>query len=141
MAYTAKWYGLGLKALLNGTTDIDTDTLKCALLDNTYTPNQDTDETWAGISANEEDGTGYTAGGVELTSVTLTYTGATNTLSYDATDPSWSDSTITARYAVFYSSTSGYLISYIDFGEDKTSTAGLFKIELDPAGIGKIMLS
>ncbi len=141
MAYTAKWYGLGLKALLNGTTDIDTDTLKCALMDNTYTPNQDTDETWAGISGDEVSGTGYSAGGATLASVTLTYTGATNTLSYDAADPSWSDSTITARYAVFYSSTSGYLISYIDFGEDKTSTAGLFKIELDSAGIGKITLS
>lgn len=141
MAYTAKWYGLGLKALLNGTTDIDTDTLKCALMDNTYTPNQDTDETWAGISGDEVSGTGYSAGGATLASVTLTYTGATNTLSYDAADPSWSDSTITARYAVFYSSTSGYLISYIDFGEDKTSTNGLFKIELDSGGIGKIKLS
>jgi len=110
-------------------------------LGNTYTPNQDTDETWAGISGDEVSGTGYSAGGATLASVTLTYTGATNILSYDAADPSWSDSTITARYAVFYSSTSGYLISYIDFGEDKTSTAGLFKIELDPAGIGKITLS
>lgn len=54
--------------LMNGTYDLDNDTIKLALVDDTITPAAD-DATpqWADYSANEVTGTGYTAGGYTLT--------------------------------------------------------------------------
>lgn len=141
MAYTAYWYGMGLKNIFNGTIDTDTDTLKCALMADTYTPAQDTDEVFTTIDADEASGAGYTAGGATLASVSLTYTAGTNVLNLDATDPSWSACTITARYAVIYSSTADRVICYLDFGENKSSTAALFKIEFAAGGICKVTAS
>jgi hypothetical protein len=139
MATTWKWYGLGLKRAINGDIDYDGDTIKCAMLTSTYTPNQDTDETWAGISANEVTGAGYTAGGVTLTTKTATYTGATNILALDCDDPQWDPSTIAnARIAVIYDSTSGYLMGYNDFGANKSSDDDNFQIVLDATGFLKI---
>ena len=51
------------------------DTIKCALLANTYTPNKDTHEFFSDLT-NEVVGTGYTAGGATLASKTLVYTPA-----------------------------------------------------------------
>ena len=141
MAYTAYWYGKGIENIFNGTIDIDSDTLNCALLDSGYTPAQDTDEDFSVIDADEVSGDGYVAGGAELTGVSLTYTAGTNILNIDADDVSWADSTITARYAVIYSSTADKVICYINFGEDKSSTSNLFRIEFNSGGIAKVTLS
>ena len=45
-----------------GNIDLENDSLKIALVKDTYTPDS-TDEVWSDISANECDATGYTAGG------------------------------------------------------------------------------
>lgn len=139
MAVTAKMYGPFLQSLANKEVDLDSDTLKVMLCTSAYTPNQDTHRYKSDIT-NEIAGTGYTAGGVTLTSVAVTYTGATNTLMLDSADPSWPSSTITARYAVYYDSSPASdatrpLISYVDFGADVSSTAAAFTLQLDPAGI------
>jgi hypothetical protein len=139
MAVTAKMYGLFLKSLGNKEIDLDSDTLKVMLCTSSYTPNQDTHQYKSDVT-NEVSGTGYTATGQTLASVTWAYTSGTNTMKLDATDPSWTTSTITARYAVFYDSTPGSdatrpLISYMDFGQDEVSSAGTFTITLDAAGI------
>lgn len=56
----------------NGGIDWDTDTIKMALLAG-HTPDLVNDEFWSDVSADEESGAGYTAGGETLTcSVTLT---------------------------------------------------------------------
>lgn len=138
MAVTAKMYGNALLKALNKEVNYITDTIKVMLCTNSYTPNQDTHIYKSSIT-NEVTGTGYTAGGATLANKTMTYDGTTNTIKLDANDITWANSTITARYAVIYDSTgtdsTSVLLGYIDFGEDKISSAGDFKITWDTAGI------
>lgn len=145
MAATAKWYGNGLKLALNKEVDWDSDTIKVALLDNTYTPDQDAHDYFDDISGYEITGSGYTAGGATLASKTITYTGATNVLKLDAADTQWTSSTITARYAVVYVSTgtasTSALLFYVDFDQDVSSTNGTFTIQWHADGIGTVTVS
>jgi len=139
MSVTAKWYG---KALLNqwGSAPINwtADTIKVALCTSSYTPDQDNHTFFSDIT-NEITGTGYTAGGSQLTTPAKTYTGATNVVMLDADDVAWSNASITARYAIVYKSTgvagTSQLMGYVDFGQDITSTAATFTISWDSAGI------
>lgn len=78
-------------------------------------------------TTNEVVGTGYTAGGNTLTNVTPTSSGTTAFT--DFADTTWSTATITARGALIYNSTeSNKAVAVLDFGSDKTSTAGNFTI-------------
>lgn len=136
---TSKLYGKLILSLLNKELDWDTDTIKIMLCTSTYTPDQDTHQYKSSIT-NEVTGTGYTAGGATLASKTNAYTAGTNTVAIDAADVTWSNSTITARYAVIYDDSPATdatkpLIAYLDFGSDQTSTAGDFTITFDAAGI------
>jgi len=139
VAVTAKLYGKFFNLLTAKDVDLDSDTLKVMLCTSSYAPNQDTHE-FKGDVTNEAVGTGYTAGGQALASVTTSYTGATNIWALDAADSTWAGSTITARYAVVYDSTSGSdaarrLIGYVDFGADVSSTNGTFTITWAAGGI------
>jgi len=79
--------------------------------------------TTAYTSSNEVSGTGYTAGGNTLTNVTPTSSGTTAFT--DFADTTWTTATITARGALIYnSSKSNKSVCVLDFGSDKTSTAG-----------------
>src|SRR3954449_3156505 len=132
MAVTALVYGGFLQSLANKEIDLDSDSIKVMLCTSTYTPDQDAHRYKSSVT-NEITGTGYTAGGVALTTVTVGYTGATNVLKFDADDASWTTATITARYAVVYDATPGTdatrpLICYVNFGADVTSTASTFTI-------------
>lgn len=145
MAVSAKWYGLALKSALTKQVNLTSDTLKVMLCTSAYTPDQDAHQFQSSVT-NEVVGTGYTAGGATLGSVTLTYNGGTNVLTFDAADTSWAGSTITARYAVVYDSTPGTaatnpLLIYVDFGADVVSSAGTFTITWDATGIGIITVS
>jgi hypothetical protein len=83
--------------------------------------------TTAYTSTNEVSGTGYSAGGNTLTNVTPTSSGTTAFT--DFADTTWSTATITARGALIYnSSKSNKAVCVLDFGSDKTSTAGNFTI-------------
>lgn len=139
MAVSAKVYGLAMQSLFNKEIDWDSDALKVMLCTSSYTPNQDTHRYKSDVT-NEVTGTGYTATGATLGSVSVTYTTATNVLSVTAANTSWTSSTITARYAVVYDSTPSTdatrpLICYIDFGADVATTAGTFQIVWDATGI------
>lgn len=145
MAVTAFWYGNALIKALNKEINWGTDTIKVALVANTYTPNQDTHAYFSDITG-EVTGTGYTAGGQALTSKTITYTGATNIIALNAADTTWAASTITARYAVIYDDSPATtatkpLLAYVDFGVDQSSSSGNFTITWDAAGILKITVS
>lgn len=136
---TAKAYGGFLQSLANKEIDLDTDVIKVMLTTSAYTPDQDTHRYKSSVT-NEVAGTGYTAGGATLTSVTVTYDAATNTLKFDAADTVWANSTITARRAVVYDSSPATdatrpLICWIDFDADTSSTAAAFTIAWDAAGI------
>lgn len=139
MAVSAKVYSLFLKSLANKEVTLATDTLKVMLCTSTYTPDQDAHQYKSSVT-NEVTGTGYTATGVALTSVTWTYNTSTNVYTLTAANASWATSTITARYAVIYDSTPATdatrpLIAYVDFGADFTSTAATFQITWDANGI------
>jgi hypothetical protein len=138
MAVSAKMYGNCLLKALNKEIDWDTDTIKVMLCTSTYTPDQDA-HIYKSSVTNEVTGTGYTAGGATLASKTITYTGASNTITLDAADVTWSSSTITARYAVIYDDTgtasTSPLIAYVDFGADVSSSGGNFTITWDATGI------
>lgn len=78
-------------------------------------------------TTNEVSGTGYTAGGNTLTNITPTFGGTTAFCDFN--DTTWSTATITARGALIYNSTeSDKAVCVLDFGSDKTSTAGNFTI-------------
>jgi hypothetical protein len=143
---SAFWYGQALMKSLNKEVNWSSDTIRVALLNNTYTPNQDSHQYFSDVNTYEVTGTGYTAGGTTLTTKTMTYDSATNVIKLDADDTSWANSTITARYAVIYDDTPSTastkpLLGYVDFGADQTSNNAPFTIAWDANGIFKITVS
>lgn len=101
MASTITAYDKLWQLLLTGGIDLDTDTIKVALVTSSYTPSTAHDE-WADVSANEvSTGSGYTPGGVTLANPVKT----NSTIDYD--DVTWTSLTKTFRYAVCYKSGSG----------------------------------
>jgi hypothetical protein len=92
-----------------------------------------TASTTAYTATNEVTGSGYTAKGNALVNVTPT-TGGTTAFT-DFADSTWSTATITARGAMIFNDTAAGDPSVIilDFGGDKTSTAGEFKIVMPTA--------
>lgn len=128
------------KNILNGTIDLDTDTIKVMLVTSGYTPDQDLHDFRDDVTANEVSGTGYSAGGTALSTKTVTQDNTDNEGVFDADDVTWSTATITARGAVLYKSRGGAssadeLICYFDFGSDKTSTAANFVLTWNAEGI------
>lgn len=122
------------KELLYGVHDFDLangDTFKIALYDNNASFDA---STTAYTTSNEVSGTGYTAGGGALTNVDPTSSGTTALT--DFADETFSTATITARGALIYNTTpnTGSItvtnpsVVVLDFGSDKTSTAGDFTI-------------
>ena len=90
--------------------------------------------TTAYTATNEVSGTGYSAGGGTLTNVTPTTSGTTAYA--DFADLTFSTATITARGALIYNDTASGdpTVVVLDFGADKTSTAGDFTIVFPTAG-------
>ena len=121
------------------------DTIKMGLCTSDYTPNTDSDVTWATIDANEvANGNGYTTGGEDAAA---TWTVSSGVLTFDVANVTWTatDDGITCRYAVLYNSSAGgtnNLIAYClldntpadvtaDAGEDLTvaiNASGVFTI-------------
>ena len=97
--------------------NLSTDTLKIAL----YTASADLNESTTVYSAtNEVTGTGYVAGGVVLTGVTISSSGYTAYVDFANVV---FGASVTARCALIYNVTQGNKsIAVLDFGSDKTST-------------------
>jgi hypothetical protein len=101
------------------------DTMYMAL----YTSSATLDATTTAYTAtNEVSGTGYVAAGQALTAVAPTSSGTTAFLDFN--DETWTSSTITARGALIYNDTQAGdpAVAVLDFGGDKTSTAGDFTV-------------
>lgn len=113
--------------------------LKAALYTNSITtPNFDSNVGYgaAPFNANEVTGTGYTAGGVVLTTTTLT--GSSGVVTFDAADASWTSSTITAAEGVLIyddSQTSNNGLVLVDLGSPYTTAAGTLLISWSASGI------
>ena len=116
--------------------NLEAQTLKCALYDNTATLNQNTA---AYITANEisDSGTNYTTGGATLTNVAISTDGTTAI--FDADNVSFANATISAQAAVIYNSstvsglTTNASVCVLDFGAVKSSTSGTFTITFPAA--------
>jgi hypothetical protein len=111
--------------ILLGEHDLDTDVIKIAL----YTSAADLGAaTTAYTTSGEVVGAGYTAGGNTLAGATVSLSGTTAFV--DFSDTTWTTATITARGALIYnSSKANKAIAVLDFGADKTSTAGSFTVQ------------
>ena len=93
--------------------------------------------TTAYTTSNEVSGSGYSAGGGTLTRVDPSLSGTTALT--DFADLTFSSATVTARGALIYNTTTGGgsgttdSVVVLDFGSDKTSTAGDFTIQFPAA--------
>jgi hypothetical protein len=107
--------------IIQGEQDLSTDTLYMALYDGFATLGP---TTAVYTTDNEVTGTGYTAGGEEITGVTINTDVTTNTVYVNFDNVSWSGASFTARGALIYnSSKSNKSVAVLDFGADKTFTA------------------
>lgn len=119
--------------LMNKEIDLEADVIKVMLLNNSHsfvaTHNQKSE-----IVANEISGTGYTAGGAALAGKAVTQEATTK---WDATDVEWTTATFSAWHSGIYDDdlTNDDLICSIDFGGEKTVSAGTFKIQWHVNGI------
>jgi len=115
-------------ALLDGEMDFSSNTgqtFKIALYTSSATLSA---ATTAYATTNEVSGTNYTAGGNTLT-ISANPAASGTTAFLDFADTTWTDATITARGALIYKSGgSNPAVAVLDFGGDKTSTAGDFTI-------------
>jgi hypothetical protein len=118
--------------LLSGAQNFNTGTTKVykiALFTSAATLGAGT-TTYSGSTTGEvANGGGYTTGGNTLTVSQIPTNGGSGTTAFiDFADTTWSNATITARGALIYNSTDDTAVAALDFGSDKTSTAGDFTI-------------
>jgi len=137
MAFTGNAFCTSAKVgFLTGTYVPLTDTMKIALYTNSATLDA---TTTVYTTSNEVVGTGYTAGGNTLTGNAISYSGTTAWITFS--DSSWTSATITARGALIYdSSKSNAAIAVLDFGADKTSTAGTFTVQMPVAAASTALI-
>lgn len=85
-------------------------------------------------------GAGYVAGGNTLTISQVPIASGTTAL-LDFADTTWAASTITARGAMIYNSTQGNkTVAVLDFGVDKSSSAGPFTIVFPVPDVGNAII-
>jgi hypothetical protein len=130
MAFTGNFMATSFKQeILQGVHDFTAstgDSFKLALYTNSASF---TAATTAYTASNEVGNSGsYSAGGGALTNVTPTTSGTTAFTDFD--DITFTSATITARGALIYNDTAAGdpAVVVLDFGSDKTSTAGDFQI-------------
>lgn len=138
MSFTGNFLCTSFKdELLEGVHDFRAsggDTFKLALYDNTTSF---TAATTAYTATGEVGNSGtYSAGGGTLTNVNPAVSGTTAFT--DFADLSFTSATITARGALIYNTTPAHTytnptVCVLDFGADKTSTAGTFTIQFPTA--------
>jgi hypothetical protein len=109
--------------LYQGVHNLLVDTIKIALFTANANLNADT---LAYSTTNEVTGTGYVAGGIQLTGVTVNSSGYTAYVNFN--DANFA-AAVTARCALIYNaSKANRSVVVLDFGSDKTSTS--FKITM-----------
>lgn len=127
---TATPYGSLFMRLGRGELSLTGASLKAMLVDSTYLPNVDTDDTISDVTG-EVTGTGYTAGGLALSGITWTYDAANHRCVLGADPLLWSGAAFTARYLVVYNDSgdpsTSELVGYIDYGVDKSPASEDFQ--------------
>ena len=130
MAITTAMCNSFKQELLGGTHDLDTDTLKIALIKDSPTGTYGAATTnYSDVTGNSDEATGtnYTAGGQSLDSAAISLSGSTAFV--DFADEVFTDLTISADGAIIYNSSQGNkAIAVFDFGGTVTSTSGDFTV-------------
>jgi len=130
MAITTAMCNSFKEELLGGVHDLDTDSLKIALIKNTPTGTYGAATTnYSDVTGNSDEATGtnYTAGGQVLDSATITLSGSTAFV--DFADEVFTNLTISADGAIIYNASQGNAaIAVFDFGGTVTATSGDFTV-------------
>jgi hypothetical protein len=141
MAITVKVYGQGMLKLATGSIDLDSDSFKLMLVDNSNAPDLDVDDFRDDRTTGElANGNGYATGGVALSAIAVTYDSASDQVRFDCADPTWTFTAAkTWRYGDVYKSRGGVasadeLLANLTWDADQTvSTA--YTLVIDPAGL------
>ncbi len=130
MAITTAMCNSFKQELLGGVHDLDTDTLKVALIKQSPTGNYGADTSnYSDITDDTDEavGTNYTATGQTLDSATISLSGSTAFV--DFADEVFVNLTISADGCIIYNASQGNkAIAVFDFGTTVTSTAGDFTV-------------
>jgi hypothetical protein len=130
MAITTAMCNSFKEELLGGVHDLDTDTLKVALIKESPTGTYGAATTnYSDITGNTDEavGTNYTAGGQTLDSATISLSGSTAFV--DFADEVFTNLTISADGAIIYNASQGNkAVAVFDFGGTVTSTSGDFTV-------------
>jgi len=136
MAITTAMCNSFKQELLGGTHDLDTNTIKLALIKASPSGTYNASTTnYSDVTGNSDEasGTGYSAGGQTLDGASISLSGSTAIL--DFTDEVFSDVTVSTDGCIIYnSSQSNKAIAVIDFGGTVSATAGDLTIEFPAAG-------
>lgn len=135
MAITTAMCSSFKQELLGGVHDLDTDTLKLALIKATPTGTYDAATTnYSDVTGNSDEasGTGYSAGGGTLDSPVITLSGTTAFV--DFADEAFSNVTVSADGCIIYnSSQSNKAIAVFDFGGTVSATSGTLTVQFPTA--------
>lgn len=132
MAITTAMCNSFKQELLGGIHDLDTDTLRVALIKASHTGTYGASTTnYSDLGEDEvgTSGTGYSRDQSfnELSGATIALSGSTATV--DFADKVFADLTVSARGCLIYNASQGdKAIALFDFGQDVTSTAGDFTV-------------
>ena len=138
MAITTSICNSFLGELLKGEHDLDSHTIKMALIkpsmSGTYN-DETTNYTNVTDNSDEASGTNYSAGGQQLDSVTVTTSQTGNRAFVDIADEVFSNVTCSARGCIIYnSSASNKAIAVFDFGSTISATAGDLTVTMPATG-------
>ena len=116
--------------------DLSSDVLKIAL----YTSNATLDKSTTEYSATDEvNGTGYVAGGLALSGVTISL--QNNVVFVDFDNPSWAGATFSARGALIYNTNNANKsVAVLDFGQVISAAGETFELNLPPANSAEGLL-
>jgi len=130
MAITTAMCNSFKQELLGGVHDLDTDSLKIALIKDTPSGSYSAATTnYSDVTGNSDEATGtnYTAGGQVLDSATISLSGSTAFV--DFADEVFTNLTISADGAIIYNASQGNkAIAVFDFGGTVTATSGDFTV-------------
>lgn len=128
--------------LLGGVHDLDTDTIKVALIKESPSGTYGVATTnYSDVTGNSDEasGSGYVAGGQELDNITISTDGTTAIIDID--DETFSTVTVSADGCIIYNSSQGdKAVAVFDFGGTKSSTNGDFTIVFPTADASNAIL-
>lgn len=135
MAITTAMCSSFKQELLGGVHDLDTDTLKLALIKASPTGTYGVATTnYSDVTGNSDEasGSGYSAGGGTLDSPVITLSGTTAFV--DFADEAFSNVTVSADGCIIYnSSQSNKAIAVFDFGGTVSATSGTLTVQFPTA--------